>query len=35
VVSARVDPGALAYDVVGDEQLARDVVDALPAMAVL
>jgi uncharacterized protein (TIGR03083 family) len=34
-VSARVDPGALTYDVVGDEQLARDIVDVLPALAVL
>ena len=34
-VSARVDPRALTYDVVGDEQLAGDVVDALPALAVL
>ena len=34
-VSARVDPRALTYDVVGDGQLARDVVDALPALAFL
>ena len=34
-ISARVEPGELPYDVVGDEQLARDVVDALPALAVL
>ncbi len=34
-VSARVDPRALTYDVAGDEQLAGDVVDALPALAVL
>ena len=34
-VSARIDPAELAYDVVGDEQLARAVVDALPALAVL
>jgi uncharacterized protein (TIGR03083 family) len=34
-VSARIDPGRLSYDVIGDEQLARAVVDALPALAVL
>jgi uncharacterized protein (TIGR03083 family) len=34
-ISARVDVGELTYEVVGDEQLARDVVDALPALAVL
>jgi uncharacterized protein (TIGR03083 family) len=34
-VSARLDPCQLAYGVVGDEQLAREVVDALPALAVL
>ena len=34
-ISARVDPRELTYEVVGDEQLARDVVDALPALAVL
>jgi uncharacterized protein (TIGR03083 family) len=34
-ISARVDPQQLTYDVVGDEQLAGDVVDALPALAVL
>jgi uncharacterized protein (TIGR03083 family) len=34
-ISGRVDPRELTYDVVGDEQLARDVVDALPALAVL
>ena len=34
-ISARIDPRELAYDVVGDEQLARDVIDALPALAVL
>ena len=34
-VSARIDPCQLAYDLIGDEQLARDVVDALPALAVL
>jgi uncharacterized protein (TIGR03083 family) len=34
-VSARIDPRRLAYEVVGDEQLAREVVDALPALAVL
>jgi uncharacterized protein (TIGR03083 family) len=35
VISARLDPRELRYDVVGDERLARDVVDALPALAVL
>ncbi len=34
-ISARLDPCQLAYEVVGDEQLAREVVDALPALAVL
>ena len=34
-ISARLHPRQLAYDVVGDEQLARDVIDALPALAVL
>jgi uncharacterized protein (TIGR03083 family) len=34
-VSARLDPCQVAYEVVGDEQLAREVVDALPALAVL
>jgi hypothetical protein len=34
-ISARVDPGELTYEVFGDEQLARDIVDALPALAVL
>ena len=34
-VSARLDPRELTYVVVGDERLARDVVDALPALAVL
>ncbi len=34
-ISARLDPCELAYEVVGDEQLAREVVDALPALAVL
>lgn len=34
-ISARLDPRRLAYRVVGDEQLARDIVDALPALAVL
>ena len=33
--SARLDPRELTYVVVGDEQLARDVIDALPALAVL
>ena len=34
-ISARLDPCELAYDVVGDGQLAHRVVDALPALAVL
>ncbi len=34
-VSARIEPGQLRYDVIGDEQLAHAVVDALPALAVL
>ncbi len=34
-ISARVDPCELAFQVVGDERLAGDVVDALPALAVL
>ena len=34
-ISARVDPGELTYEVFGDEQLARDIVNALPALAVL
>ncbi len=34
-ISARLDPRELTYVVVGDEQLARDVIDALPALAVL
>ena len=34
-ISARLDPHELTYVVVGDEQLARDVIDALPALAVL
>jgi hypothetical protein len=34
-VSARIDPRQLRYDVIGDEQLARAVIDALPALAVL
>jgi uncharacterized protein (TIGR03083 family) len=34
-VSARIDPRHLTYDVIGDERLARDVVDALPALAFL
>jgi uncharacterized protein (TIGR03083 family) len=34
-ISARVEPCELIYEAVGDEQLARDVVDALPALAVL
>jgi hypothetical protein len=34
-VSARIDPRRLDYEVVGDERLAGDIVDALPALAVL
>jgi uncharacterized protein (TIGR03083 family) len=34
-VSARLDPSELAYEVSGDEQLARDIVAAFPALAVL
>jgi hypothetical protein len=34
-MSARVDPCELIYDVDGDQQLARDVVSAFPALAVL
>ena len=34
-ISARLDPGELTYDVIGDEQLAREVIDSLPALAVL
>ena len=34
-VSARVDPRLVSYAVVGDERLAGDIVDALPALAVL
>jgi uncharacterized protein (TIGR03083 family) len=34
-VSARLDPRELAYEVIGDEQLASEVVDALPALAML
>jgi uncharacterized protein (TIGR03083 family) len=34
-ISARLDPRELTYVVVGDEQLASDVIDALPALAVL
>ena len=34
-ISARLDPSELTYDVVGDQQLARDLIDALPALAVL
>jgi uncharacterized protein (TIGR03083 family) len=34
-VSARLDPRELTCVVVGDEQLAREVIDALPALAVL
>ena len=35
VISARLDPDQLRYAATGDEQLAREVVDALPALAVL
>ena len=34
-ISARIDPRDLPYDVVGDVQLARDVVAALPVLGVL
>jgi uncharacterized protein (TIGR03083 family) len=34
-VSARLGPHELTHAVVGDEQLAREVIDALPALAVL
>ena len=34
-VSARIAPRALTYAVVGDDQLAAGVVEALPALAVL
>ncbi len=34
-ISARLDPRDLIFDVVGDERLARDVIDALPALAVI
>ena len=34
-ISARLDPRQLGYEVLGDEQLAREVIDALPALAVL
>jgi uncharacterized protein (TIGR03083 family) len=34
-ISARLDPLELTYVAIGDERLARDVVDALPALAVL
>jgi uncharacterized protein (TIGR03083 family) len=34
-ISARLDPRQLSHEVVGDEELARDVIDALPALAVL
>jgi uncharacterized protein (TIGR03083 family) len=33
--SARLDPRELVYEAVGDGQLARDIVDALPALAML
>jgi uncharacterized protein (TIGR03083 family) len=34
-MSARIDPGELEYAVFGDELLVSDIVDALPALAVL
>ena len=34
-ISARIDPRELPYDINGDERLARDVIDALPALAVI
>ena len=34
-IGARVDPRQLRYHAVGDEQLAREIVDALPSLAVL
>jgi uncharacterized protein (TIGR03083 family) len=34
-ISARLDPGEVAYDVFGDELLVSDIIDALPALAVL
>jgi uncharacterized protein (TIGR03083 family) len=34
-ISARLDPGQVAYDVVGDELLVSDIINALPALAVL
>jgi uncharacterized protein (TIGR03083 family) len=34
-MSGRVAPADFAYDAVGDAQLVRDIVDALPALAVL
>jgi uncharacterized protein (TIGR03083 family) len=34
-ISARIDPRDQTYDVTGDAQLARDVIEALPALAVL
>jgi uncharacterized protein (TIGR03083 family) len=35
VISARLDPHQLACDVAGDQRLASDVINALPALAVL
>lgn len=35
VMSARLDPGELTSVIVGDEQLAGDIIDALPALATL
>jgi uncharacterized protein (TIGR03083 family) len=34
-ISARIEPGELIYDVIGDEQLAGEVVEVLPVLAVL
>jgi hypothetical protein len=34
-MSARIDPDELEYIVFGDELLVNDIVDALPALAVL
>jgi uncharacterized protein (TIGR03083 family) len=34
-ISARVDPRELRYEACGDQQLAAEVIDALPALAVL
>jgi uncharacterized protein (TIGR03083 family) len=34
-ISARLDPRELSYDVIGNEQLAREIIDSLPVLAVL